>query len=94
MGKFIVGLVIGVVAGIAAMTVNPDLPHDLRVAIAERTAALMRTAGETAEELGDAAEEVAEEVGHAVENKISEDNGAPLVVKEIPSAPEPEVGTQ
>ena len=62
MGKFIVGLIVGLVIGVMAMTANPDLPQELRVWAANLTAQVMRTAGETAEAIGDAAEEVTEGV--------------------------------
>jgi gas vesicle protein len=61
MGKFVFGLFIGVVLGVLAMTINPDLPQELRVRLASITAQVMRTAGETAEELGDAAEDLTDE---------------------------------
>jgi len=62
MGKFILGLIVGLVVGVMAMAANPDLPQELRVWAANLTAQVMRTAGETAEEIGDAAEEVTEGV--------------------------------
>jgi gas vesicle protein len=68
MGKFVVGLIIGVVVGILAMTVNPNLPEELRVSLASLTALVMRSAEETAEELGDAAEDLADGAGETAES--------------------------
>jgi gas vesicle protein len=65
MAKFLTGLIIGIVVGVLAMAANPDLPQDLRVTLANLTAQIMRTAGETAEEVGDAAEELADEATEA-----------------------------
>jgi Tfp pilus assembly protein PilX len=48
MGKFIAGLIVGVVVGILAMTVNPNLPEELRVSLASLTALVMRSAAEQA----------------------------------------------
>jgi gas vesicle protein len=67
MGKFIAGLIIGGVAGILAMAANPNLPQELRVSLAGLTAAVMRNAEETAEQLGDAAEDLADEAGEAAD---------------------------
>ncbi len=62
MGKFAFGLIIGLVLGVLALTNNPDLLQDLRVRLADLTAQVMRSAGETAEDIGDAADGVTEEV--------------------------------
>jgi hypothetical protein len=61
MGRFLAGLIIGVAIGILAMTVNPDLPQEIRVALANATATVMRGAGEAADKVGEAADEVADE---------------------------------
>jgi gas vesicle protein len=60
MGKFLLGLIVGVIVGVLAMTMNPNLPQELRAALASLTAQVMRSAGETAEDLGNAAEEAAD----------------------------------
>jgi hypothetical protein len=59
MGKFLIGLVVGMALGVLAMAANPDLPQELRANLASLTALGMRNAGEAADELGDAAEELA-----------------------------------
>jgi hypothetical protein len=61
MGKFLLGLIIGLIVGILAMTVNPNLPQELRASLASLTAQVMRSAGETADDLGNAAEDLADE---------------------------------
>lgn len=67
MGKFLLGLIVGVVLGIFAMAVNPDLPREIRVAAASLTALVMRGAEEAAEEVGAAADRVAEEADQAID---------------------------
>ncbi|HEX5079146.1 MAG TPA: hypothetical protein VFV80_08340 [Geminicoccaceae bacterium] len=59
MGKFIFGLIIGIAVGILAVTMNPNLGEQLRVSLADLTAQVMRSAGETAEDLGNAAKNAA-----------------------------------
>jgi gas vesicle protein len=71
MGKFLVGLIIGVVVGILAMTANPNLPQELRVNLAGLTALVMRNAQETAEHVGNAAEELAKKDGRAADAEPS-----------------------
>ena len=61
MGKFVVGLIIGIVVGVMAMTLDPDLPRELRVRLADMTAQVMRGVGETAEQLGRAAEDLTDD---------------------------------
>jgi hypothetical protein len=43
------------------MTLNPNLPQELRASLASLTAQVMRTASETADEVGNAAEDLADE---------------------------------
>ncbi|MCC2666044.1 MAG: hypothetical protein K0S35_3966 [Geminicoccaceae bacterium] len=71
MGRFLLGLIAGIVVGIFAMTLNPELPEQLRVSIASLTATVMRGAEEAAES-GEAVEEGAEEAGEAVEDAARE----------------------
>ena len=59
MGKFLLGLIIGIIVAGLAMTMNPNLPQELRASLASLTAQVMRSAGETADQLGNAAEEAA-----------------------------------
>jgi hypothetical protein len=61
MGRFLAGLIIGLAVGIFAMAVNPNLPQEIRLALANATALVMRGAGEAAQEVGKAADEVANE---------------------------------
>jgi gas vesicle protein len=68
MGKFITGLIIGVIGGILAVTADPNLPQELRISLASLTAVVMRRAEETAEELGDAAEDLADGAGETAES--------------------------
>lgn len=65
MGRFVLGLILGMIIGILAMTINPNLPRDLRLALADVTALVMRSAEEAAEAVGDAADEVAREAEQA-----------------------------
>lgn len=65
MGKFLLGLVIGVVVGALAMTYNPDLPERIRAAVAQATALVMRGTERAAEAVGEAADEVADEAREA-----------------------------
>lgn len=63
MGKFLVGLIFGIVVGVLAMIANPNLPQELRVNLASLTALVMRNAQETAQDVGNAAEELARKDG-------------------------------
>ena len=58
MGKFVFGLIVGAILGVLVMTVNPNLPQELRVALAGLTAQVMRGAEKAAEGVGEAADEV------------------------------------
>jgi gas vesicle protein len=67
MGRFLLGMIVGVVVGIFAMTVNPSLPQELRVALASLTALVMHGAEAAAESVGVAADEVANEADQATD---------------------------
>jgi hypothetical protein len=67
MGRFRLGLIVGVVVGIFAMTVTPSLPQELRVARARLPALVMHGAAEAAESVGEAADEVANEADQATD---------------------------
>jgi gas vesicle protein len=87
MGKFILGLIVGVVVGAVAISANPNLAEELRVSLANLTAQAMRTAGETAQDLGDAAEEAADAAGRAVDTEAPVET-TPAVPRDIaPAAP-------
>jgi hypothetical protein len=65
MGKFLLGLVIGVVVGVLAMAYNPNLPEEVRAGLVEVTALVMRGTERIAETVGGVAEEAADEAGEA-----------------------------
>jgi hypothetical protein len=65
MGKFVSGLILGVVLGVAATAYRPNLPEDARVALAHLTARVMRGIERAAEAVGGAADRTAEEAGEA-----------------------------
>jgi gas vesicle protein len=67
MGKFLIGVIVGAFLGILALTVSPNLPQELRVALASLTSMVMRGAEEAAESVGDAADELADEAGRATD---------------------------
>ena len=52
---------------VLALSANPNLPGDLRAALASLTAQVMRGAEEAAGTVGEAADEVANEADQAVE---------------------------
>jgi hypothetical protein len=65
MGKFLLGLIIGVVVGVIAMAYNPDLPVDVRAGLANLTALVMRGTERAADAVSGAADKTAEEAGEA-----------------------------
>ena len=65
MGKFLLGVVLGVVVGVLAMAYNPDLPQEVRTGLVEVTALVMRGTERVAETVGGLAEEAADEAGEA-----------------------------
>ena len=65
MGKFLLGLVIGVIVGVLAMTYNPNLTEEIRAGLVEVTALVMRGTERAADAVGEAADEVADEAGEA-----------------------------
>jgi hypothetical protein len=65
MGKFLLGLILGVVLGVAAVAYNPNLPEDVRVALAHLTALVMRGTERVAEAVGGAADITADEAAEA-----------------------------
>jgi gas vesicle protein len=76
MGKFLIGVIVGVILGILALSANPDLPRELRTALASLTAQVMRGAEEAAESVGEAADEVANEAEEAT-GEVREDAAEP-----------------
>jgi hypothetical protein len=65
MGKFLLGLVIGLVVGVLALTYNPNLVDEVRTTLANVTGLVMRGTEEAAEGIGEAADEVADEARRA-----------------------------
>ena len=63
MGKFLLGLVIGVIMGVLAVTYSPSLAEDVRGGLASLTALVMRGAEEAAEGLEEATDEAREATG-------------------------------
>jgi len=83
MGKFVIGLIVGIVVGAVAISANPNLAGELRVSLANLTAQVMRTAGETAEDLGNAAEEA----GRAVDTEAPVETMPAVPRETAPAAP-------
>jgi hypothetical protein len=65
MGKFVLGLILGLVMGVLAMAYNPNLPQEVRAGLTEMTALVMRGTERAAEAVGIAADEAAEQAGEA-----------------------------
>jgi len=65
MGKFLFGLIIGLVVGVLAMAYNPNLPEEVRATLANVTGLVLRGTEEAAEGVGKAADEVADEARKA-----------------------------
>jgi gas vesicle protein len=72
MGRFLLGLIVGAILGILAMSMNPDLPQQLRVTLANLTGLVMRGVEEAADKVGDAADEAADKVGDAADEAADE----------------------
>ena len=87
MGKFLLGLVIGVVIAVLALTYNPNLPEEVRAALAGVTALVMRGTERAAEAVGEAADEVADEAGEAVDEEPGEPGA--VIEEPAPEAPPP-----
>jgi hypothetical protein len=77
MGKFLSGLIIGVVVGVLAMAYNPNLPREVRTTLANLTGLVMRGTEEAAEGIGKAADEVADEARKATGDETGEGVEAP-----------------
>jgi hypothetical protein len=65
MGKFLLGLVIGLVVAVLATAYNPNLSEDVRTTLANLTGLVLRGTEEAAEGIGEAADEVADEAREA-----------------------------
>ena len=75
MGKFVLGLIIGVIVGVLAMAYNPNLPQEVRTGLAELTALVMRGTERAAETVGGVADEAADEAGEAAREAEDETPG-------------------
>jgi hypothetical protein len=84
MGKFLLGLVIGVVVGVLAMAYNPNLPQEVRTGLVEVTALVMRGTEKVAETVGGVADEAADEAGEAAREAEGEATGEPGAVVDRP----------
>jgi hypothetical protein len=60
MGKFLLGLVIGLIVGVLAVTFSPSLAEDVRTGLASLAGLVIRGVEEAAEGLGKAADEARE----------------------------------
>jgi hypothetical protein len=94
MGKFLLGLVIGVVVGVLAMSYNPNLPQDVRTGLANVTALVMRGTEKAAETVGGVADEAADEAGEAAREAEDETTGQPGAVVEEPVQQNPPPAAQ
>src|SRR5690606_18730547 len=63
MGKFLLGLIIGVIVGVVAIASNPELPEEVRAGLSDATALVMRGTERVADAVGDVAGEAADEAG-------------------------------
>jgi hypothetical protein len=85
MGKFVLGLIIGLIVGVLAMAYNPNLPQEVRAGLTELTALVMRGTERAADAVGGAADEAAEQAGEAAREVEGETTGEPDVTVEEPA---------
>jgi hypothetical protein len=84
MGKFVLGLIIGLIVGVLAMAFNPNLPQEVRAGLTELTALVMRGTERAADAVGGAADEAAEQAGEAA-REAEEETRVPGTVVEPPA---------
>jgi hypothetical protein len=77
MGKFLLGLIIGVMVGVLVVAYNPNLPDEVRATLASLTGLVLRGTEEAAEGIGKAADEVADEAREATDGETGEAIDAP-----------------
>jgi type II secretory pathway pseudopilin PulG len=77
MGKFLLGLVIGLIVGVLAVTFSPSLAEDVRTGLASLAGLVMRGVEEAAEGVGQAADEVVDEAREAAGGEAERDPEAP-----------------
>jgi hypothetical protein len=87
MGRFLLGLIIGLIVGVLAMSYNPNLPQEVRTGVTELAALVMRGTERAAEAVGGAADEAAEQAGEAAREAEEETGREPGGVVNQP-APE------
>jgi hypothetical protein len=85
MGKFVFGLIFGLIIGVLAMAYNPNLPVEVRAGLTEVTALVMRGTERAAEAVGGAADEAAEQAGEAAREVEGETTREPGTVVEPPA---------
>jgi hypothetical protein len=90
MGKFLLGLVVGLVVGVLAMAYNPDLPEDVRAALAGVSSLVLRGTEEAAEQVEETAGEVAKEAREVT----PEETRAPSAPSEGSEPPAEAVGPE
>jgi hypothetical protein len=94
MGKFLLGLVLGVILGVIAVAYNPNLPAEVRTTLANVTALVMRGTEKVAETVGGAADEAAEKAGEAAREAETEAPRQPGAVVEPPVQQNPPPAAQ
>jgi hypothetical protein len=77
MGKFLLGLIIGLVVGVLVVAYNPNLPDEVRATLANLTGLVLRGTEEAAQGIGEAADEVADEARQATDRETGDAVDAP-----------------
>jgi hypothetical protein len=72
MGKFLLGLIIGLVVGVLVVAYNPNLPDEVRATLEGLTGLVLRGTEEAAEGIGKAADDVADEAREATDGEPGE----------------------
>lgn len=94
MGRFLFGLIIGLVVGVLAMAYNPNLPEEVRAGLTELTALVMRGTERAAEAVGGVADQAAEEAGEAAREVEGEATREPDAGVEEPVEVRPPAAAQ
>lgn len=94
MGRFLLGLVVGVIVGVLAIAYNPDLPREVRTGLVEVTALVMRGTERVAETVGGLADEAADEAGEAAREAEREAPREPGTVVDPPVQESPPPAAQ
>lgn len=89
MGKFLLGLIIGVIVGVVAIASNPELPEEVRAGLSDATALVMRGTERVADAVGDVAGEAADEAGEAAREAQPGTTAEPDAAVEQPTAEDP-----